>query len=261
MTSTPSTRRQLDGVALWSIAARSSQHVHPTHCLICAQVRARLLVVGTSHGPQHLRVRREKRRERAGRALLGRGNEERRRAGRRARASLCLVGVACVDTACLWAASGLASPRREATRRAGDTALECKTSRPVAQRASRDFARARGALVDRDGARRPRARGGPPPRPARLRGVPRPPGRPLPMPFPRPPRPRGGGATTRCGRSRTCSRASARPRPPRACRSARRPETRRAPLPRPPLEVSPTLWSALRAGACSPPRDEAKMRR
>ena len=26
MTSTPSTRRQLDGVALWSIAARSSQH-------------------------------------------------------------------------------------------------------------------------------------------------------------------------------------------------------------------------------------------
>ena len=38
MTSTPSTRRQLDGVALWSIAARSSQHVHPTHCLICAQV-------------------------------------------------------------------------------------------------------------------------------------------------------------------------------------------------------------------------------
>ena len=35
MTSTPSTRRQLDGVALWSIAARSS---HPTHCLICAQV-------------------------------------------------------------------------------------------------------------------------------------------------------------------------------------------------------------------------------
>jgi hypothetical protein len=25
MTSTPSTRRQLDGVALWSIAARSSQ--------------------------------------------------------------------------------------------------------------------------------------------------------------------------------------------------------------------------------------------
>ena len=35
MTSTPSTRRQLDGVALWSIAARSSQ---PHHCLICAQV-------------------------------------------------------------------------------------------------------------------------------------------------------------------------------------------------------------------------------
>ena len=26
MTSTPSTRRQLDGVALWSITARSSQH-------------------------------------------------------------------------------------------------------------------------------------------------------------------------------------------------------------------------------------------
>ena len=31
MTSTPSTRRQLDGVALWYI-------MHPTHWLICAQV-------------------------------------------------------------------------------------------------------------------------------------------------------------------------------------------------------------------------------
>ena len=80
-----------------SIQSSRRCRVHPTYCLICAQVRARLLVVGTSHGPQHLRVRREKRRERAGRALLGRGNEERRRAGRRARASLCLVGVACVD--------------------------------------------------------------------------------------------------------------------------------------------------------------------
>ena len=53
MTSTPSTRRELDGVALWSITGRASQHsrvlaekglseessVHPTLTLLdCAQV-------------------------------------------------------------------------------------------------------------------------------------------------------------------------------------------------------------------------------
>ena len=47
MTSTPSTRRQLDAVAVWSITASSSQHglvlaekglVHPTYWLIYAQV-------------------------------------------------------------------------------------------------------------------------------------------------------------------------------------------------------------------------------
>ena len=37
MASTPSTRRQLDGVAVCSLTARFSQHVHPTHWLICAQ--------------------------------------------------------------------------------------------------------------------------------------------------------------------------------------------------------------------------------
>ena len=31
MASTPSTRRQFEGVAAWSLAVRFSQHVHPTH--------------------------------------------------------------------------------------------------------------------------------------------------------------------------------------------------------------------------------------
>ena len=39
MASTPSTRRRLDGVAVWSLTARFGQHgsVHPTHWLICSQ--------------------------------------------------------------------------------------------------------------------------------------------------------------------------------------------------------------------------------
>ena len=36
MTSTPSTRRQPDGVTVWSYTTRFSHHVHPTHCLIYA---------------------------------------------------------------------------------------------------------------------------------------------------------------------------------------------------------------------------------
>ena len=43
MASTPSPRRQLDGVAVWSLTARFSQHGRvrlPTHWLVRAQVRA-----------------------------------------------------------------------------------------------------------------------------------------------------------------------------------------------------------------------------
>ena len=70
MASTPSTRRQLDGVAVWVL----HHSLHPTHWLICAQVSWADYFLRTAHARMLAEKGEEQKYAETGQAVLARAN-------------------------------------------------------------------------------------------------------------------------------------------------------------------------------------------